>query len=354
LVIIFVWQKNLLTSLLFLVFFGALEAAYLSAAVMKVPQGGWGPIALSAVFMSIMYVWHYGTRRKYQFDLQNKVSMKWILNLGPSLGIMRVPGIGLIYTELVTGVPAIFSHFVTNLPAFHQVLVFVCVKSVPVPYVPMDERYLIGRIGPREYRMYRCIVRYGYKDVQKDDENFENHLVMSIARFIQMEAEESASSGTGSYESSPEGRMAVVHTTDTTGTGLVVRDSSVEDDAAATSLSLTRSSKSETLRSLQSIYELEAVGSVRRRRRVRFQIDEEERIDPQVRDELSDLLEAKEAGVAYIIGHSYVKARKNSSFLKTFAINYAYSFLRKNCRGPSVTLHIPHISLIEVGMIYYV
>ncbi|XP_066391483.1 potassium transporter 7-like [Miscanthus floridulus] len=354
LVIIFVWQKNLLISLLFLVFFGALEAAYLSAAVMKVPQGGWGPIALSAVFMSIMYVWHYGTRRKYQFDLQNKVSMKWILNLGPSLGIMRVPGIGLIYTELVTGVPAIFSHFVTNLPAFHQVLVFVCVKSVPVPYVPMDERYLIGRIGPREYRMYRCIVRYGYKDVQKDDENFENHLVMSIARFIQMEAEESASSGTGSYESSTEGRMAVVHTTDTTGTGLVVRDSSVEDDAAATSLSLTRSSKSETLRSLQSIYELEAVGSVSRRRRVRFQIDEEERIDPQVRDELSDLLEAKEAGVAYIIGHSYVKARKNSNFLKTFAINYAYSFLRKNCRGPSVTLHIPHISLIEVGMIYYV
>ncbi|KAF8760579.1 hypothetical protein HU200_010050 [Digitaria exilis] len=323
LVIIFVWQKNILISLLFLLFFGSLEAAYLSSAVMKVPQGGWAPVALALVFMSVMYVWHYGTRRKYLFDLQNKVSMKWILNLGPSLGIMRVPGIGLIYTELVTGVPAIFSHFVTNLPAFHQVLVFVCVKSVPVPY--------------------------GYKDVQKDDENFENHLVMSIARFIQMEAEESASSA--SYESSTEGRMAVVHTTDTAGTGLVVRDPG--DDAGA-SASLTRSSKSETLRSLQSIYELESAGSVSRRRRVRFQIDEEERIDPRVRDELSDLLEAKEAGVAYIIGHSYVKARKNSNFLKTFAINYAYSFLRKNCRGPSVTLHIPHISLIEVGMIYYV
>nr|CAB3455280.1 unnamed protein product [Digitaria exilis] len=349
LVIIFVWQKNILISLLFLLFFGSLEAAYLSSAVMKVPQGGWAPVALALVFMSVMYVWHYGTRRKYLFDLQNKVSMKWILNLGPSLGIMRVPGIGLIYTELVTGVPAIFSHFVTNLPAFHQVLVFVCVKSVPVPYVPADERYLIGRIGPREYRLYRCIVRYGYKDVQKDDENFENHLVMSIARFIQMEAEESASSA--SYESSTEGRMAVVHTTDTAGTGLVVRDPG--DDAGA-SASLTRSSKSETLRSLQSIYELESAGSVSRRRRVRFQIDEEERIDPRVRDELSDLLEAKEAGVAYIIGHSYVKARKNSNFLKTFAINYAYSFLRKNCRGPSVTLHIPHISLIEVGMIYYV
>ncbi|TVU37304.1 hypothetical protein EJB05_10613 [Eragrostis curvula] len=356
LVIVFVWQKNLLIALSFLVFFGSIEAFYFSASLVKIPQGGWAPIAMALVFTFVMYVWHYGTRRKYMFDLQNKVSMKWILNLGPSLGIMRVPGIGLIYTELVTGVPAIFSHFVTNLPAFHQVLVFVCVKSVPVPYVPADERYLIGRIGPREYRMYRCIVRYGYKDVQKDDDNFENHLVMSIAKFVQMEAEEAASPG--SYESSPaDGRMAVVHTTtdDAAGTGLVVRDNSGFDDAGASLYSqLTRSSRSDTLRSLQSIYEQEAGGSLSRRRRVRFEIAEEERIDPRVRDELADLLQAKEAGVAYIIGHSYVKARKNSNFLKTFAINYAYSFLRKNCRGPSVTLHIPHISLIEVGMIYYV
>ncbi|KAG8099144.1 hypothetical protein GUJ93_ZPchr0013g35320 [Zizania palustris] len=347
LVIIFVWQKHALLAFLFLVVFGSIEAVYLSSAVIKVPQGGWVPIALAFVFMLVMYVWHYGTRRKYLFDLQNKVSMKWILTLGPSLGIMRVPGIGLIYTELVTGVPSIFSHFVTNLPAFHQVLVFVCIKSIPVPFVPAEERYLIGRIGPTEYRMYRCIVRYGYKDVQKDDENFETHLVMSIAKFIQMEAEEAASSG--SSESTSEGRMAVVHTEDTIGTGLVMRDST--DEAAGTSL--TRSSRSETLRSLQSIYEKEA-GGVSRRRRVRFQISEEDRIDPRVRDELAHLLNAKEAGVAYIIGHSYVKARKNSNFFKTFAINYAYSFLRKNCRGPAVALHIPYISLIEVGMIYYV
>ncbi len=102
-------------------------------------------------------MWHYGTTKKYEFDLQNRVSMKWLLTLGPSLGIVRVPGVGLIYTELVTGIPAIFSHFVTNLPAFHKVLVFVCIKSVSVPYIPQHERYLIGRVGPKEYRMYRSV-----------------------------------------------------------------------------------------------------------------------------------------------------------------------------------------------------
>lgn len=157
LVIIIVWRRSIFLALCFLLFFGSIETLYISASIIKVPQGGWAPLALSIVFMSIMYVWHYGTTKKYEFDLQNRVSMKWLLTLGPSLGIVRVPGVGLIYTELVTGIPAIFSHFVTNLPAFHKVLVFVCIKSVSVPYIPQHERYLIGRVGPKEYRMYRSV-----------------------------------------------------------------------------------------------------------------------------------------------------------------------------------------------------
>lgn len=342
LVIVIVWRKSIILAMGFLLFFGSIEAVYLSASFTKVPQGGWAPLVLAMVFMVIMYIWHYGTRRKYMFDLQNKVSMKWILTLGPSLGIVRVPGIGLIYTELVTGVPAIFSHFVTNLPAFHQVLVFVCIKSVPVPYVPHEERYLIGRIGPKVYRMYRCIVRYGYKDVQKDDNDFENRLILSIAEFIQMEAEGSHSSSCESLD----GRMAVISTPVRSAVRMVVSDQNSDVGSFL-------SSKSPTLQSLQTMYEIESPRS-ERRRRIRFEVPRNPAIDPSVMEELSELIEAKDAGIAYILGHSYIKARKSSSFLKKFAIDVGYSFLRKNCRGPAVALNIPHISLIEVGMIYYV
>ncbi|KAJ6359219.1 hypothetical protein OIU76_000856 [Salix suchowensis] len=60
--------------------------------------------------------------KKYEFDLQNKVSTEWLTDYSPGLGVSRVPGIGLIYTDIVMGIPAFFSHFITNLPAFHQVL----------------------------------------------------------------------------------------------------------------------------------------------------------------------------------------------------------------------------------------
>ncbi|XP_028761154.1 potassium transporter 4 [Neltuma alba] len=346
LVIIFVWQKSVLFAAIFLSFFWVIEGAYLSAAFIKVPQGGWVPLVLSFIFMIVMYVWHYGTRRKYSYDLHNKVSLKWLLGLGPSLGIVRVPGIGLIYSELATGVPAMFSHFVTNLPAFHSVLVFVCVKSVPVPYVSPEERFLIGRVCPRPYRMYRCIIRYGYKDIQRDDGDFENQLIQSIAEFIQMEATQPQLSSSDS--SSLDGRMAVISVRGIGSTSSLIAS---EHEDVGVDISIP-SSKSVTLRSLQSVYDDE--NPQIRRRRVRFQLPNNPRMDPAVRDELLDLIQAKEAGVAYIMGHSYVKARKSSSFLKKLAIDIGYSFLRKNCRGPSVALNIPHISLIEVGMIYYV
>lgn len=347
LVITFVWLKSVLLATIFLLFFWVIEGAYLSAAFIKVPQGGWVPLVLSFIFMVVMYVWHYGTRRKYSYDLHNKVSLKWLLGLGPSLGIVRVPGIGLIYSELATGVPAIFSHFVTNLPAFHSVLVFVCVKSVPVPYVSPEERFLIGRVCPRPYHMYRCIVRYGYKDIQRDDGYFENHLIQSIAEFIQMEAFQPQFSS--SESSSLDGRMAVISARSIESTSSIIV--SEHDDDVGLDISIP-SSRSVTLRSLQSVYDDE--NPQVRRRRVRFQLPNNPGMDPAVREELLHLIQAKEAGVAYIMGHSYVKARKSSSFLKKLVIDVGYSFLRKNCRGPSVALNIPHISLIEVGMIYYV
>ncbi|KAH6809323.1 K+ uptake transporter 3 [Perilla frutescens var. frutescens] len=344
LVMIFVWHRSVVVAGAFLIFFWIIEGGFLLAAATKVPQGGWVSLVLSLFFMFVMFVWHYGTRKKYNFDLHNKVPLKWILGLGPSLGIVRVPGIGLIYSELATGVPAIFSHFVTNLPAFHNVLVFVCVKSVPVPYVAPEERFLIGRICPRPYRMYRCIVRYGYKDLQGDDGNFENLLIQSIAEFIQMEAVEPqfATPDNVSYD----GRMAVISSQNSGSSTLIVSNEEFDGGDSI------QSSKSLTLQSLRSAYDEE--NPQMRRRHVRFQLPQSPGIDPAVREELSDLIEAKEAGVAYIMGHSYVKARRSSSFLKKLVVDFGYSFLRKNCRGPSVALHIPHISLIEVGMIYHV
>lgn len=282
-----------------------------------------------------MYVWHYGTIKKYEFDVQNKVSINWLLSLGPTLGIVRVRGIGLIHTELVSGIPAIFSHFVTNLPAFHQVVVFLCIKSVPVPHVRPEERFLVGRVGPKEYRLYRCIARYGYRDVHKDDTEFEKDLVCSIAEFIRSDITE-YSIGLDNFED--DTKMTVVGTSASNIEGVRM----CEDDPDSCHMEGTSS----------ELMEVKSPEKVKKR--VRFVVPDSPQIDLQAREELQELMEAREAGMAFIMGHSYVRAKRGSSWIKKVVINYGYDFLRRNSRGPTYALSIPHASTLEVGMIYHV
>lgn len=328
LVIVLCWNKNVVFALAFLLFFGAIEAVYFSASLVKFHEGAWVPIILSFTFLTVMCVWHYGTTKKYEFDVDNKVSISWLLNLGPSLGIVRVRGIGLIHTELVSGIPAIFSHFVTNLPAFHQVLVFLCIKSVSVPHVQPEERFLVGRIGLKQYRLYRVVVRYGYRDVQQDSLEFEKALVSSIAEFIR--SGDSDKNGYPDDSESPYERLSIISK------GLPFHEADGEVEGSPESS--VRKDTNPNLVSSKS-------------RRVRFVLPENAQINSEVRNELQELTEAREAGMSFIMGRSYMKAKSGSSLMKRIAINFIYEFLMRNSRGPAYAANVPHVSTLEVGMV---
>ncbi|KAH0919867.1 hypothetical protein HID58_027527 [Brassica napus] len=340
LVIVLCWHKNILFAIAFVVFFGTIESLYFTASLIKFLEGAWVPVALSLCFLAAMCTWHYGTLKRYEFDVQNKVSVNWLLSLGQTLGIKRVRGVGLIHTELVSGVPAIFSHFVTNLPAFHQVLVFLCVKSVPVPHVRPEERFLVGRVGPKQYRMYRCIVRYGYRDVHKDDIEFEGDLVCSIAEFVRSEAETAVAETNG--DDDDDERMSVVGTCSTYMQGVEDHDGSDLDDPDKPGTSEIRSPMAKKKKKSKV------------KKKVRFIVPETPKIEKETREELMELTEAREGGVAYIMGNAYMRAKHGSGLVKRVAINVGYEFLRRNTRGPRTALTSPHASTLEVGMIYHV
>ena len=345
LVIVLCWNQSVFFAIGFIFFFGTIEALYFSASLIKFLQGAWVPIALAFIFLVVMYVWHYGTLKKYEFDVQNKISINWLLSLGPSLGIVRVRGIGIIHTELVSGIPAIFSHFVTNLPAFHQVLVFLCIKSVPVPHVRPEERFLVGQIGPREYRLYRCIVRYGYRDVHKDDMDFEKDLLCSIAESIRTGKVGINTTPYDNNSEKEEEKMTVVGSSATHPEGIRMCDDDA-DDAADNNAQAAGTS---------GLKEIRSPTLVQPRKRVRFIVPAESpKIDRAAREELKELMDAREAGIAYILGHSYVKAKAGSSMFKKLVINYGYDFLRRNSRGPSYALCVPYASTLEVGMNYLI
>ncbi|CAN6226595.1 unnamed protein product [Urochloa humidicola] len=352
------WHRSPLLALAFFLFFGSIEALYFSASLIKFLEGAWVPILLSFILLAVMFVWHHTTIKKYEYDMQNKVTLEWLLALGDKLGMVRVPGIGLVYTDLTSGVPANFSRFVTNLPAFHRVLVFVCVKSVPVPHVLAAERYLVGRVGPPGHRSYRCIVRYGYRDVHQDVDSFETELVESLATFVKLDAlfrcADDAGAGEDDYER--ENALTVIGSNPLRrhlGNGIMGGYDDSHDGVSA--------DDEERADAADSVNGIEMVAApATKKKQVRFAVEPRRRShgggadgdEEGVLEELHELCEAREAGTAFILGHSHVQTKPGSSLLKKLAVGVVYNFLRRNCRGPDVALRVPPASLLEVGMVY--
>lgn len=326
LIMILVWRCHWLIVLIFTGLSLVVECTYLSAVLLKVNQGGWVPLVIAVAFYIVMYVWHYGTVKRYETELHSKVSLAWILGLGPSLGLVRVPGIGLVYSELASGVPHIFSHFITNLPALHSVVVFVCVKYLPVYKVPEEERFIVKRIGSTNFHMFRCVARYGYQDLHKKDPDFEKKLFDSLFQFVRLESLMEGCSDSD-ISSSP-------------GDQTVQGNDTLVDNGSNTPHSRVPSEDSIVL-----------VNSLHPNHTIRSSSAASSDV---MMDELEFLNACRDVGVVHILGNSVVKASRESKLYKKIAIDYIYAFLRKLCRQNSVIFNVPQESLLNVGQILYV
>lgn len=330
-IMLLIWQVNIVGVLSFLVFFLGLELIFFSSVLGSVGDGSWVLLVFSAILFMVMYIWNYGSKLKYESEVREKLSMDLLIKLGSSLGTIRAPGIGLVYNELVKGIPAIFGHFLTTLPAIHSMIIFVCIKYVPVPVVPQNERFLFRRVCPKSYHMFRCIARYGYKDVRKENNHqaFEQLLIESLEKFIRREAQERSLESDEDDETDSDedscSRLMVGPNGSVYSLGVpLLSDYNLEQ------------STSEASTSMQEIEQtpLDAGQSLER--------------------ELSFIHKAKESGVVYLLGHGDIRARKDSWFIKKLVINYFYAFLRRNCRRGIATLSVPHTNLMQVGMTYMV
>ncbi|XP_010943975.1 potassium transporter 7 isoform X1 [Elaeis guineensis] len=332
-IMLLIWQINIIIVLCFLTFFLGVELLFFSSVLGSVGDGSWVLLVFAAVLFMIMYIWNYGSKLKYETEVKQKLSMDLMMELGCNLGTIRAPGIGLVYNELVKGIPVIFGHFLTTLPAIHSMIIFVCIKYVPVPVVPQNERFLFRRVCPKSYHMFRCIARYGYKDVRKEHhQTFEQLLIESLEKFIRREAQERSLESDEDDDTDPEEEQALSRV-------LVAPNGSVYSLGVPllADYSCIQKQSSEASTSFD-----EPPGEV--------QSDSAQ----SLKRELSFIHKAKESGVVYLLGHGDIRARKDSWFIKKLVINYFYAFLRKNCRRGIATLSVPHTNLMQVGMTYMV
>jgi potassium uptake protein len=336
LVMLLIWQLHILIVASFLVVFLGLELVFFSSVLWGITDGSWIILVFAAIMFFIMFVWNYGSKLKYEAEVKQRLSPDLMRDLGCNLGTIRAPGIGLLYNELVKGIPGILGHFLTTLPAIHSMIILVSIKYVPVAMVPQSERFLFRRVCQRSYHLFRCIARYGYKDARKENHQaFEQLLMESLEKFIRREAQERSLESDGDEDTDLEdeysnSRVLIAPNGSVYQLGVPLladfNENFIPSFEASTSVDAPPASPKPPVLDAEQLLERE----------------------------LAFIRTAKESGLVYLLGHGDIRARKDSWFAKKLVINYFYAFLRKNCRRGVTNLSVPQSHLMQVGMTYMV
>jgi len=156
-----IWGWSRLRTGLLVTLFLTIDLAFFGANVLKIPDGGWVPLLIGSVILTLMTTWKAG--RKLQFTRMRNEAMA----LGPFIesmsrhAPMRVPGNAIFMTPNPNGVPHAMLHNLKHNKVLHEKVVLLTVRIEDFPSVPADERIEVEKLL---YEFYRVTVRYGFKE----------------------------------------------------------------------------------------------------------------------------------------------------------------------------------------------
>ncbi|CAI9762461.1 unnamed protein product [Fraxinus pennsylvanica] len=164
LVMLVIWKTNILLILGFFLPYMLIESIFMTSSLKKIPQGGWVPFAISAIFLIIMLSWTYGRSKKSAYEAERKMSTRELNEMLSSSNVYRTPGICFFFTDQINGIPPIIRHYIQNTNSVKEIVVIVTVRTLPIKTVLLQERFNVGKLGLEG--VYRCLVQFGYKDSQ--------------------------------------------------------------------------------------------------------------------------------------------------------------------------------------------
>ena len=151
------WPRAMALFALFL----AVELTFLFANVLKIPDGGWFPLAAGATVFLLMSTWKRGGQMLTERTSGEAVEIESFIDALLVSMPSRVPGNAVFMTSNNERVPNAMLHNLMHNKVLHERVLVVSVQVFDVPYVPEIDRVEIHKL---KGDFYRVNVQYGFKD----------------------------------------------------------------------------------------------------------------------------------------------------------------------------------------------
>jgi len=157
-VMVLMWRWPLFLALPVILTFFLVDFAYFAANAIKIPQGGWFPLAIGALSFTVLTTWKRGRSLLFHEMARLSVPLEAIVE-GMMEGLHRVSGTAVFMTSYSEGAPSAMLHNLKHNQVLHERNVLLTVVVGDHPYVPKSERVEIADLTQG---FYRVIVHYGF------------------------------------------------------------------------------------------------------------------------------------------------------------------------------------------------
>jgi KUP system potassium uptake protein len=155
----FGWSRQAALAV-FGVFF-VIDVTFFASNCLKLPEGGWVPLAMAGSLLALMTSWKRGRDLLLARWKQDSLTLASFIARLPRSRIVRVPGMAIFLTGNPDYVPAALLHNLKHNKVLHERVLFVTISNVDVPEVPAAERTTVTELAPG---IHRVLLQYGFME----------------------------------------------------------------------------------------------------------------------------------------------------------------------------------------------
>ncbi|NHC05223.1 potassium transporter Kup [Azonexus fungiphilus] len=155
------WHWSPLRAALGALPFLCIDFAFFAANSLKIPEGGWFPLAFGLGIFTLLTTWKRGRELLARRLAEEGMELRPFAAALAADGAGRIPGSAVFLTTNPDSVPHALLHSLKHYKALHERVIVLSVRVFDVPYVPEIDRVEISAL-PGGF--FQVIVQYGFKD----------------------------------------------------------------------------------------------------------------------------------------------------------------------------------------------